>query len=68
MRNKRYQTTNLPSHIVNDEEKKVYFLLGNGVGYLGIPTFLKSFPEGYKGIVVRTKEGFDQLQRELQTD
>ena len=56
----------MPTHTVNHEKKEVYFLIISGVAYLGIPTFMKRFPEGYRGLVVKTKEHFEKLKKECE--
>ena len=58
----RYFNSGMPPHIVNDEDKEVYFLIRSGVAYLGIPTFMENFPEGYRGYVCRTDEKFKKLK------
>tara|TARA_B100000287_G_scaffold231473_1_gene217946 strand:- start:139 stop:336 length:198 start_codon:yes stop_codon:yes gene_type:complete len=57
------------SHIVNDKEKEVYFLIPNGMPTtMLIPTWMKSFPPDYKGLVVRTKDHFDRLRKEVENN
>jgi len=33
-----------------------------------IPTWMKSFPPDYKGLVVRTKDHFDRLRKEVENN
>ena len=58
--------TGLFPNIVNHKEKEVLFLIGNGVGYLAVPSMMKSFPEGYKGVCTRNKETFRKYEIEWQ--
>ena len=53
-------------HIVNDPEKVVYFLIESGMAYLAIGNWMKSFPDDYKGVVVKTRETFEKLKKEIQ--
>ena len=56
----------MPSKIVNHPKKEVYFYIPNGYPTtMGIPTWMRKFPEGYKGIVIKNKDFFDQLKREI---
>ena len=48
----------LPPFVVLEEEKQVLFLIESGMAYLAIGTFMKQFPEGYKGLRCRDKETF----------
>ena len=52
-------------HIVNHADKVVYFLVESGMAYLAIGNWMKSFPGNYKGVVVKTKETFEKLMREI---
>ena len=56
--------TGMFPHIVLHKEKQVLFFIGNGVGYLAIPTMMKSFPEDYKGVATRNIETFRKYQLE----
>ena len=56
----------MPSKIVNHQKKEVYFYIPNGYPTtMGIPTWMRKFPEGYHGIVIKNKDYFDQLKREI---
>ena len=56
--------TGMFPHIVRHKEKEVLFFIGNGVGYLAIPTMMQSFPDDYKGVCTRDKETFRKYQLE----
>tara|TARA_B100000965_G_scaffold45195_1_gene33081 strand:- start:685 stop:918 length:234 start_codon:yes stop_codon:yes gene_type:complete len=56
--------TGLFPYIVRHQEKEVLFLIGNGVGYMAIPTMMKSFPEGYRGVCTRNRETFRKYELE----
>ena len=50
---------NLPPHFLNIEKREVVFHIKGGFPVtMGIATWMKSFPEGYKGVVVRCEETF----------
>ena len=55
----------MPPIVVNHQEKEVYFYIPNGYPTtMGIPTWMRSFPEGYSGLVVKDKNYFNQLKKE----
>tara|TARA_Y100000589_G_C26600121_1_gene405937 strand:- start:46 stop:234 length:189 start_codon:yes stop_codon:yes gene_type:complete len=55
----------MPPSIVNHKEKEVYFYIPNGMPTtMGIPNWMRSFPDGYRGLVVKNKDYFDQLKKE----
>ncbi len=54
------------NHLVNDADKVVYFLIESGMAYLAIGNWMKRFPDDYKGVVVKTKETFGKLRKEIQ--
>ena len=63
VRNGKYENRGMPPHVVLHKEKKVLFLIISVMAYLGIPTFMRNFPDGYKGYVVKTKEKFEEYRR-----
>ena len=48
----------MPPYVVLEDEKEVLFFMESGMGYLAIGSFMKKFPEGYKGLRVRNRETF----------
>ena len=59
MRNGKFSSGEyLPPYVVLEEEKQVLFLIESGMAYLAIGTFMKHFPDGYKGFRCRDKETF----------
>lgn len=59
MRSGKFSTDKcIPPYVALEEEKQVLFLIESGVAYLAIPTFMKQFPDDYKGLRVRNKETF----------
>ena len=57
-RKHRLRREYMPPYVVLEEEKEVVFLIESGMGYLAMGAFMKKFPDGYKGVRVRTKESF----------
>ena len=55
----------IPPYVVLEEEKKVLFLIQSGMAYLGIGAFMKHFPDGYKGGIVKDRETFLKKGGEL---
>ena len=50
---------NIPPHFIDEKNKQVVFHLKGGYSAsTEIPTWMKSFPDGYKGVTVRGKETF----------
>ena len=54
---------NIPPHYVVDKKKQVLFHIPGGFPVnMEIPTWMKSFPAGYKGVVIRCEETFYRLR------
>ena len=53
----------MPPHFVIESERQVVFHIKGGFPVtMGIPNWMKSFPEGYKGVVDRCEETFYKLR------
>ena len=57
-RKRRLRREYLPPYVVLEDKKEVLFFMESGMGYLAIGSFMKKFPEGYKGLRVRNRETF----------
>ena len=55
----------MPANKVNHDLKEVYFYIPSGYPTtMGIPTWIKRFPEGYRGLVVRSKEYWESIEEQ----
>ena len=53
----------IPPHFLNENKKEVVFHIKGGFPVSkAIPTWMESFPAGYKGLVVRCEETFYRLR------
>ena len=53
----------LPPHFIDEKKKEVVFhLKGTFSVQLAIPTWMQSFPEGFKGVTCRCEETFYKLR------
>ncbi len=53
---------NLPPHFLDEKKKEVVFHIKGGFPVtMGIPTWMKSFPPEYRGLVVRCEETFYRM-------
>ena len=57
-RKRRLRREYLPPYVVLEDKKEVLFFMESGMGYLAIGSFMKKFPEGYKGLRCRNRETF----------
>ena len=56
----------LPPHFVDEKNKEVVFHLKGGYPVtMAIPTWMKSFPDDYKGITFRCEETFYKLRAKI---
>ena len=63
LRNGKLHVPGLPPHFVLDSKKQVVFHIPGGFpATMGIPTWMKSFPDDYKGVVVRCEETFYRMR------
>ena len=64
LRNGKLEGTGMPPYVVLDDEKEVLFYIPNGFPLtLGIPTWMKCFPDDYKGLVIRSAEAFNKYKQ-----
>ena len=57
----------LPPHFIDEKKKEVVFhLKGTFPVQLAIPTWMKSFPKGFKGVTCRCEETFYKLRAKVQ--
>ena len=55
----------IPPNFVLHKTKEVIFYIPNGMPTtMGIPTWMKSFPDGYRGLVIKSKCMFKKLKDE----
>ena len=53
----------LPPHFIDEKNKEVVFHLKGGYPVtMAIPSFMKSFPDDYKGTTCRCEETFYKLR------
>ena len=65
MRNGKFES-GLPPHYLDEKSKQVVFHIKGGFPTtLAIPTWMKFFPEDYKGVVVRCEETFYKLRAKV---
>ena len=56
----------LPPHVIDEKNKEVVFHLKGGYPVtMAIPTWMKSFPDDYKGIPCRCEETFYKLRAKV---
>ena len=56
----------LPPHFIDAKKKEVVFHIKGGYPVtMSIPTWMKSFPDEYKGISYRYKETFYKLRAKV---
>jgi len=59
-------TMSLPPHFIDEKNKEVVFhIKGIHPVTMAIPTWMKSFPDGYKGISCRCEENFYKLRAKI---
>jgi hypothetical protein len=63
MRNGNIEGGVMPPHYLDEKNKEVVFHIKGGFPTtMAIPTWMKNFPDGYKGLVVRCEETFYKLR------
>ena len=66
MRNGNVEGGGLPPHYLDEKNKEVVFHIKGGFPTtMAIPTWMKNFPDGYKGLVVRCEETFYKLRAKV---
>ena len=66
LRNGQLEGEELPPHFVNEKKQEVVFHIKGGFPTkLAIPTWMKSFPDNYNGVVVRCEETFYKLRGKI---
>ena len=66
LRNGKLEGGEIPPHYLDNKNKQVVFhLKGAYPATLAIPTWMKFFPEDYKGVVVRCEETFYKLRAKV---
>ena len=59
----------LPPHFVDEKKKVVVFHIKGGYPVtMAIPSFMKSFPKGFKGVTCRCEETFYKLRAKVNED
>ena len=63
LRKGKLERSGLPPHFIIESKKEVVFHIKGGFPTtMAIPAFMKKFPEGYKGVVVRCEETFYKMR------
>ena len=63
MRNGKLEGGGMPPHFIDEKKKEVVFHIPGGFPVvLAIPTWMKRFPDGYKGVTCRCEETFYKLR------
>ena len=66
LRNGKLEGGELPPYFVNEKKQEVVFHIKGGFPTtLAIPTWMKSFPDNYNGVVVRCEETFYKLRAKI---
>ena len=66
LRNGKLEGGGIPPHYVDEKNKEVVFHLKGGYPVtMAIPTWMKSFPDDYKGITCRCEETFYKLRAKV---
>ena len=56
----------LPPHFIDEKKKEVIFHIKGGYPVtMAIPSFMQSFPKGYKGVSCRCEETFYKLRAKV---
>ena len=56
----------LPPHLIDEENKEVgFYIKGAHPVTMAIPTWMKSFPDHYKGVTWRCEETFYKLRAKV---
>ena len=66
LRNGKLEGGGMPPHFLDEKKKQVVFHIKGGFAFTkAIPTWIKAFPEGYKGITCRCEETFYKLRAKI---
>ena len=66
LRNGKWEGGSMPPHYLDEKNKEVVFHIKGGFPTtMAIPTWMKNFPDGYKGLVVRCEETFYKLRAKV---
>ena len=66
MRNGKVEGGGLPPHYWDEKNKEVVFHIKGGYPVtMALPTFMQSFPKGYKGVTCRCEETFYKLRAKV---
>ena len=66
LRNGKLEGTGMPPHFVDEKKKEVVFHIKGGYPVtMVIPTFMQSFPKGFKGATCRCEETFYKLRTKV---
>ena len=66
MRNANVEEGSMPPHYLDERNKEVVFHIKGGFSTsMAIPTWMKNFPDEYKGLVVRCEETFYKLRAKV---
>jgi len=56
----------LPQHFIDEKKKEVVFHIKAGYSVtMAIPTWIKSFPEGFRGVTCSCEATFDKLRAKV---
>ena len=60
---KRMKTSGMPPHFIIEKEKEVVFLIRGGFpATFALGNYMKNFPEGWKGSIIRCEESFYKMR------
>ena len=63
LRNGKVEGGSIPPHYLDEKNKQVVFHIKGGFPTtMAIPTWMKNFPDDFKGVVVRCEETFFRLR------
>ena len=63
LRNGKLEGGSMPPHYLDEKKKEVVFHIKGGFPVtMAIPTWMKSFPDDYKGVVIRCEETFYRMR------
>ena len=66
LRNGKLEGTGMPPHFIDEKNKEVVFHIKGGYPVtMAIPSFMKSFPKGFKGVTCRCEETFYKLRAKV---
>ena len=66
MRNGKLEGGGMPPHFIDEKKKEVVFHIPGGFPTtLAIPTWMRAFPDDYRGITCRCEETFYRLRSKV---